>query len=253
MYEKSSDAVKVTWIIVAAVVVLAVAGLVAYMSVKGPTGPTIASSGIAQVHAVPDLVSVHISIETNGSTTKIANDANAEISDKVITGLIKLGFERKDIATESFNIYPDYDWTNEGQVLKGYKATNSIVVKISADSISKIGSVVDVAADSGAYISYIDFELSQAKQNEYKALALKQATEDARIKAESIAIGLNKKLGAVVSVTDSSFDYYPWAVYSKGEMMTASDANAGARSAATNIVPGEQDISGRVSVVYKLI
>jgi len=252
MYERSSDAVKVTSIIVATIIVLAVAGIAVYLSVKGPTGPTIASNGAAQLKALPDIVSVHISIETNGTTTKEANDKNAEISDEVITVLVKLGFERKDIETQSFNIYPEYDWTDEGRELKGYKATNSLVIKMSAENIGKAGNVIDAAADAGAFISYIDFELSQEKQNQYKAEALKAATEDARIKAESIASGLGKKLGDIVSVSDMSFDYYPWAIYGREGMAVSAESNMAAKSAVTNIQPGEQDINARVSVTYRV-
>jgi uncharacterized protein YggE len=254
MYGKSSDAVKVTSIIVSTIVVLAVIALVIYLNARPEAiAPTIASNGVAQLKALPDLVSVYINVETNGSTTKEANDKNSEISDKVITELVKLGLERKDIGTENFNIYPQYDWTNGTQTLIGYQATHSIVVKLNASKIDRVSSIVDAAADAGAFISYINFELSQEKQNQYKADALKAATEDARIKAESIASGLDKKLGDIVSVSDMSFDYYPWPIYAKGDMLSATEANTGARSAVMNIQPGEQDISARVSVTYKII
>lgn len=251
MYERN-NAVKITAIIMATVILLAIIGVVVYLNVKSPEGPTIDSTGAAQVKAVPDLVSVYIRVETDGNTTKEANDRNSEISDKVITELVKLGLERKAIGTENFNIYPDYDWTDESQILKGYKATHSIVVKLSANDITKISNIVDAAANAGAYINYINFELSQEKQNQYKAEALKLATEDAKIKAESIASGLNKKLGNVVSVSEMSFDYYPWRIYA-GEGMLAAEANAGAKSAVMNIQPGEENINAQVLVTYRLI
>lgn len=245
----TSDSVKITLIIVGTILVLAIAALIVFYSSK--PGTTINSNGIAQIKATPDLVSIYFNVETNGSDAKEAKDKNAEIVDKVITELLKKGIERKDITTENFNIYPDYDWSSGEQVFKGYKATHTIRVQLSSSKMDQAGDIIDVGVDSGALISYINFELSQAKQNEYKALALKQATEDARIKAESIASGLGKKVGSVVSVSDQSFDYLPWPIYRNDAMtMGASEAKI---AVSTNINPGQQTIDARVNVVFKLI
>ena len=110
--------------------------------------------------------------------------------------------------------------------------------------------MIDAGVDAGASIGYINFELSQEKQNEYKAQALKQAAEDAKIKAESIAEGLGKSIGSIYSISSSDFDYYPWRIY---EATASSEAGvAEAKQAATDIQPGEKDITARVSVVFKL-
>ena len=85
-------------------------------------------------------------------------------------------------------------------------------------------------------------------QNKYKAEALKKAAEDAKIKAESIALGLDKKLGRLVSTSNSQFGYNPWNIYSKVESAGVIDA----KTIASNIQPSEQKISASVSVTYKL-
>jgi len=245
----SSDSIKVTWIIVGAVVVLAVIALIVFLSLR--PGTTISTNGVSQVKAVPDLVSIYLNIETNGSDAAQAKNDNAEIVDKVTTGLLKLGINRDEITTESFNIYQDYDWSSGKQVLKGYKATYIMKVQLPSTKMNQAGSVIDVGVDNGALVNYINFELSLAKQNEYKAQALKQATEDARIKAESIASGLGKKVGGVVSIQDSGFYYNPWPIYRNDVMaMDSSEAKA---AISTNINPGQQDINAQVSVVFKLI
>jgi uncharacterized protein YggE len=240
------SSVKITLIIVSAVILLALIGVAVYL--QGRAGNTMDVQGIAQIKAVPDLVSVYFSVDTNASTAKEAKDKNAEIVDAMTTALVKEGLERKDIVTENFNVYPEYTWENNRQEFKGYRAVHNIKVQLSTDKTDKIGEVIDAGVDSGAGISYINFELSQEKQNEYKAEALKQATEDARIKAESIAEGLGKRVGRVVSVSSSEFDYYPWPIYEY-----AGGGVAEAKAATTNIQPGEQDITGRVSVVFKIV
>jgi len=239
--------VKITLIIVATIFLLALIGAVIYFQLR--PGNTINVSGQSQLKAIPDLISVYFRVDTNASTAKEAKDKNAEIVDNMITALVKEGFERKDIVTENFNIYPEYDWKNGENEIIGYRASHSIKVQLSTQNTEKIGDVIDAGVDAGALISYINFELSVEKQNEYKALALKQATQDARIKAESIASGLNKKVGSIVSISDSSFDYYPWVLY---EATGAGDV-AAAKQATTNIQPGEQEINARVSVVFKIV
>lgn len=245
----TSDSVKITLIIVATIVVLAIATLVVVLSLR--QGTSITTTGNSVLKATPDLVSIYFSVETNGSNASEAKDKNAEIVDNVITELIKKGINRDSITTENFNIYPDYEWTENGQVFKGYKATHSIRVQLESNKMDDAGDVIDISVNNGALVSYINFELSTAKQNELKAQALSQATQDARVKAESIASGLGKRLGRVLSVQDSSFDYNPWPIYRNDVMAVSAE---GAKAAIeTNISPGQQEVTARVTVAYKII
>jgi len=248
--QASNDSVKITWIIVGTVIVLAIVALVVFLSLR--PGTTISTSGQSVVKAIPDLVTIYFNVETNGTNATDAKDKNAVIVDDIITGLIKNGINRDNITTENFNIYPQYDWTEAGQVFKGYKATHSIKVQLDSNKMDDAGTVIDIGVDNGALVSYINFELSLTKQNELKAQALNQATQDARIKAESIASGLGKNLGAVVSVSDSSFDYYPWPIY-RNDVAYGTGIAEAKEAISTNINPGQQEVSARVSVTYKII
>ena len=245
---KMDNSVKITLIISVVVISLVLIGILVYFQIK--PGQTVSSLGIAVVKATPDLVSVYFNVDTEGETSKEANDKNAEIVDDAITSLVKLGFERKEITTENFNIYPEYNWRSGTQEITGYRATHTLKVKFSTDKTDKIGDAIDAGVNAGAGISYINFELSQELQNQYKAEALQKATEDARVKAGGIAEGLGKSLGRVVSVSSSEFGYYPWPIYRND--MGGVTATSEAKAATTNIQPGEQEISGQVSVVFAL-
>jgi hypothetical protein len=247
---KMDKSVQKTLIIMVGILAIGLLGFLIYSNLS-PVN-TVTGDGLAVVKAVPDLISVYFSVDTTGTTSKIATDKNTEIVDKLVTELIKQGFERDEIQTTGFNVYPDYDYSSGGNpILKGYKATHSITVQMSANDSDKIGDVVDAGVSAGAGISYINFELSQEKQNEYKALALKQAAEDARIKAQAIAEGLGKKLGRLVSTSENSFNYYPWRLYESAGGTPAMDSS-GAKEAVMNIVPGEQDVSANVRATFKL-
>lgn len=246
---KMDKSVQKTLIIMAGIVAIGLIGFLIYSNLSLVN--TVTGDGLAVVKAVPDLISVYFSVDTTGTTSKIATDKNSEIVDKLITELIKQGFDRDQIQTTGFNVYPDYDWINGQQVSKGFKATHSITVQMSSNESEKIGDVIDAGVSAGAGISYINFELSQEKQNEYKAQALKQAAEDAKIKAQSIAEGLGKTLGRLVSTSESSFNYYPWRLYESAGGVATKDASE-AKAATTNIVPGEQEVSANVRATFKL-
>lgn len=246
---KMNKSVQMTLIVVAGVIALSIIGIIAFSNFSSAN--TVTGNGQATIKTMPDLIGVYFSVQTEGNTSKEATDANSEIVDELITELIKQGFERSQIQTSGFSVYPNYEWSNGKRIEKGYMAIHSIKIELSTSDTGKIGDVIDTGVNAGAGISYISFELSQEKQNQYKAEALKQAAEDAKIKAEAIADGLGKRLGRLVSTSDNNFYYYPWRLYEAqgGVTMDASEA----KQATTNIQPGDQEIYASVTAVFKLI
>ena len=163
---------------------------------------------------------------------------------------MKIGLERKDIVTESYNVREDYDWTDEGREDNGYLASHRVSIKLDIDQTALMSLVLDQATEVGATISYLNFELTQESQNKYKAEAMKLAAKDARIKAESVAEGFDKKIGKLVSVQVDNFGYYPWSFYDGLEY--AEEGRDAVKTAMANIQPGEEEISASVSAIYKL-
>ena len=245
--------VKITGIIAVTIVVLA---LIGYMGVNGlinMNAKTVEAQGYSSIKVTPDLVNVYFTVETKGKTAAEAKDNNSIIVDEMITALLKIGIDREEIQTQSVQIYEDMVWENNKYVSKGYKATHQINILLNTSEAGLVSDVIDAGVNAGAMLNYINFELSTQKQNEYKALALKEAGEDARIKAQAIADGLGMKVGSLVSVSTSNYYYQPWNIYSArgGIEMMASDV-AEAKVAATNIVPGSQEVTANINVIYKL-
>src|SRR3989339_245199 len=243
-----NTAVQITTIISVVVLIIAFSTLYIFNSAVNSGKNSVNVQGLATVKAMPDVISVYFNIETTGNTSEEAKDANSLILDELITELLKQGFERKNIVTENYNIYPNYEWDKNGkQIDKGFKATHSIRVEIDSEDSDKLGSIIN----AGAGISYINFELSQKLQNQYKAEAMKLAAEDARIKAEAVAEGFNKEVGDLISTSVNDFGYYPWNVYSTRGMGVAEDY-ALAKVEATNIQPGEKEVTASVSATFEL-
>lgn len=237
--------------IIIAIVIIGILAVGGYLLFNA--GAEVSAQGVSSITATPDRVSVYLSLQSRADTAEAAKNGLDTIHDKTLTELVKLGLERKEIQTANYNIYPDYDYTGGNPKIKGYVASEDIVIKL--DKFDKVASIVDAAVDSGSLVSSINFELSQEKQNEYKAQALKLAGEDARAKAEATAEGFGKHLGRLVSVNSQNF-YYPGpiAYYAKGGeagVASASDISA-VREAAMNIAPKDLEVTASIDARYKL-
>lgn len=244
---KLNKSVQITLIIAVAVVVLAVIGIIYFNS--NSTANTIQVNGQATTKVSPDLISVYFNVDTKGATSKLAEDANSAIVSKLKDNIIALGFKETDLTTENYAIYPEYDYSN-GQRLTGYRATHSLKIEISSEQKEKVSSVIDAGTNAGAGISYINFELSPSLQQTAKTGAIKNASDDAKIKAEAIASGFNKKLGRLVSVSLNEFNYSPWPIYASRDSGTTGAAEA--KTAVSSITPSNQEVSAYVTAVYKL-
>jgi len=244
---KMEKSVQMTLIIVVGIVILGLLIFAAFKSINPSYNNTISVSGESTLEVMPDIIGVYFSVDTQGATSKNASDKNSEIVNKLINSLIISGFAREDIQTQSFNVYPEYNWNSGTQRLIGYRATHSLKVELSADESEKIGNVLDAGINAGAGVSYINFELSQENQNKYKAEAMKQAAQDATSKASGIAEGLGKRLGKLVSVSTDNYNYYPWLAR---DFAGASPAEV--KTEATSISPSKQQISATVTAVYQI-
>lgn len=250
--KKISNSIIITSIIVGAFLIICLVAIIKFAPMSSSNKITV--EGVAQVTAQPDLIGVYFNVETQGETYSEAKDLNNEIYDFLVSKLLIQGFEKTELKTQSFNIYPNYEWDGKKQTQNGYKAMHSLKLELSSEEFDKVGGVIDAGVDSGAGINYINFELSQELQNQYKAEALKFASEDARIKAEAVAEGLNKRVGKLISVSVSEFGYYPWGIYlrDEGENFGAAEAQV-AKDSVTEIQPDDKEINARVSAVFKIV
>jgi len=248
---KLQKSVQVTLIIVAAVIILAVIGILYFR--PNSDSNTIRVNGEATAKITPDLITISFNVETKGATSKAAEDANSEIVSKLKDNVVSLGFKESDLTTENYNIYPDYSYNGGKQTLIGYRATHSLKIELPSSQKDKVSSIIDAGTNAGAGISYINFELTPALQQQAKVTAIKDASDDARVKAEAIADGFNKKLGKLVSVSLDEFNYRPWNIYSSSDSSGGGVVGAAeAKSAVADITPSNQDVSAYVTAVYKL-
>jgi hypothetical protein len=245
--KKENNAIVMTSIISGVVLLIAVSAMLMFSS--STTKDVVTVNGMATIKATPDLVGVYFTIETKGTTSAEASDANTVILNSLKNSLVAQGFTEEDLKTESFSIQPNINWINGKQVQDGYIAYHYLKLEFSTEDLEKLTAVIDAGANAGAGISYINFELTEESQNIYKAQALEMAAKDAQTKADAVASGFGKTAGKLVSVQVSEFGYYPWNVYSSSG--SAEDSSA-IKTATMSISPSEEEISASVSATFKL-
>ena len=195
---------------------------------------------------MPDEAAVYLTIETLKGTADESRNENTAISDRVMASLKILGLEDKNIETLNYNIYPEYDWSENKQRLKGYKTVNSLKAK--TKDFSLLGKIIDAAVDAGVNrVDNIQFELSSELEATAKKDALERASRDAKEKAEATARGLDVKLGKIVSVSTQDYYYQPFPIFRGGMAAEAKEAIA-----STSISPQELETRATVSVVFEL-
>ena len=248
-----NKSIVITSIIAGVILIVALVALGTFSSMNPYSKNSVTVQGVSSIKAVPDLITVYYSIETKAETSSEAKQAEEEIYNELVYFLIALGFDKDEIQTQSLSVYPNYEYHNGKQTQNGYVVYHSVKLEISVNDSEKLSDVIDAGIDSGAGINYINFELTQKSQNEYKAQALELASQDAKIKADAVATGFGKKTGKLISVSVSDFGYYPWNVYSaKSEGAMTDEDVASARETAINISPSEQEISASVSATFRI-
>jgi len=242
---------KVLVIFVAGIILISVILALGSGQTKVITGQAqqnaITVSGNAKLEVEPNQAEIYVRVETFSENAKDAKNNNAEISDRVIKALRKIGNKNDDMETTSFRLNPryDYDRIKGENILRGYTATN--VLKVTTEDVDETGEIIDTAVDNGANsIQSVNFGLTKETQKEISGEALIRAAQVAKNKAESLAASLGINLGKVVSIQESSFNFVSF------DAPVAEMAVAKAGGAPTEIVPGDVEVRASVTMSYEI-
>lgn len=204
--------------------------------------PFIRASGEGVVSFQPDQMKLAVSVVTQADTAQQAADDNATRSTAVIDAVKRLLGAKGDLRTTSYSVNPVYKYSTNGiSTLVGYSATNSL--EVTTTDLGIAGRLIDVGVQSGATtVGGIRFGLKDPQPA--RQTALKLATQQARSSAEAIASGLNARLGAVVSVEESS---------AVGSVTSNRVDTAAGGGAATPVETGMVEVRASVIIEVELI
>jgi len=198
---------------------------------------TISVEGIGIVTSVPNEAQFSFGVSTTAKTAHAALTANAARMNRLIAAIKAQGIPATDIQTSEISLDPNEN-DNETKIID-FTASNTVTVL--TKQIAKAGSIVDAAVTAGSNV--VDGpSLTRSDQTELTKQALKAAVADARVRALTIATAAGVKLGAVISVMESS-----------GTPVTeASAAPKESVAAGTPVEPGTTQTEEDVSVTFAI-
>jgi hypothetical protein len=208
-----------------------------------PAAPVVVASGEAIVKRAPDRAWVSIAAESRAKTPQAAQKQNAVAMSAVLEKLKGAGLPAEAIQTSSYDLQPEFDYTDGKQVLRGYVARSSLEVRV--DALPRLGEIIDMAVGSGATsISGVRFDLKDRDVAEREALKL--AVADARQRADAAAAGAGLQIARVVRIEEHRQSSMP----PPRPMMTM---RAGmAQDSATPVAPGELEIRAAVTLTAEI-
>lgn len=202
---------------------------------------SIQTTGESVVTATPDRARIDIGVVTQSASSQDAAAQNAKKTSDVIGRLRSLLGQAADIKTISYALSPNYTYPREGGEarLTGYSASNTI--RVTLDDLTKVGSVIDTATQAGANrIQQLQFILKDERP--VLDQALREATSNAKRKAESIASAAGVRVLRVISVVESGRVAVP---YENAFVVRA-------EAAQTPIEPGTIEIRATVTLKVEI-
>ena len=225
-----------------------------FQSTNGQSGIWVTGQG--EIAVEPDLVLLSIGVDSTGSTVKEANAKASTAMDAIIRALHDAGVEDRDIQTTSFNIFPQYEYSEEleagirrsKQILVGYRVNNSASIKIrDMDSVGQIIDDVVTAGGDSTRVNNIRFTLDDPKP--LMTQLREQAVADALAKAQQFADLTGVGLGRLVFVSEGGATSP--IVRNFGDQRMAF-AEAALSVPAPSISGGELDLTLNVQAVFAI-
>ncbi len=233
---------------------------------------TLSVSSTATTEVRPDQLSVTVGVETNDTTAQDAVSQNANLTAQVIAAVRGLGIDENRIETSSYSVLPIYQFIQPPQPcieiyppppgcetrqeIIGYRATNTVTVTLDVPFFRmatqpapdvNAGQVIDATVTAGANrVEGIVFFISPDRQQEIRDTLIGDAIANARQRANIAAEALETTVSGVESATINPLDFPVFSV----DLQESSAAAGDSVSAPTQILPGEQEVSTTVSVVF---
>lgn len=202
--------------------------------------------GTGKVSVAPDVAKVTFGITQNGQSLKSVEELVNQKSKTLTDSLKKLGVDDSDIKTTSYNVSPQYDYTNQTQKVIGYQVSTDYEVTIK--DLDNINNIVESATANGANIvGSVNFTLSDKLKKDITQEAREEAVVEAKNKAQGLAKASGISLGKIINVSESEGGIpRPIPVLSKADVEVTQEVIQ------PNIEPGTTDVILTVSLSYEV-
>lgn len=206
---------------------------------NAPRQVTVIGSG--KVQGTPDTLTVSASMEATAPDITAALNQTSQRQQAVITALGGAGVDKKDISTSQVSLQPQYNI--DGSTISGYRAGNSIDVKIrKIDTASNVLALIANTGGEATRINSINYSIEDDSQLVKDARA--RAFNDAKDRADQYAQLSGLTLGKVISISEVPAGGTP--------PPPPSPMPRAAMAEAVPLEPGQQTVGFSVTVVWEL-
>jgi uncharacterized protein YggE len=200
-------------------------------------------AGRSTVQVEPSIAYVTVGVVTEDPDVKAAQNDNAAKMEAVYKALEGLQIPKTDIKTQSYDIYPRYDY--DGRQIEGFSVRNSI--RITVRDLGNLNKVLDLTVEQGINESNeISFAVTDEERARAYQSALDAAVKDAEAKAAAIAQSTGVKLGKPLSIVESGSEMSPNMAYKEEIAYAVAD-----RSADTPVSGGLLEVPAEVTIHYE--
>jgi uncharacterized protein YggE len=205
----------------------------------------ISVNGEGSITLPPDLAVLNIGVETQGGTVSAARREAATAMDAIIAAAKEHGLADEDIQTTSFNIWPNYIYSEGAQELIGYRVSNSVTIKVR--DLDGIGEIIDSLADAGGNATRIHgISFTVEDQSPFVSQLREAAVRNAMDKAQHYAELTGVELDGLIYLTETG------GVSAPTRVTEAAALSAGGFDSSTPISRGELSLRLTVQAVFAI-
>lgn len=206
-------------------------------------------TGESEIAVVPDNAQVTLGIRVTDAKVANAQQKVNQVMNDLKTKLKALGVDEKDIKTQDYSVYPNYDWSSGTQRTNGYVVSAS--ARVNVRQFDKINDIIDTSTAAGiTEAGQVNFTLSDEKEEEVRKQAREEAIEKAKKNAEELAGLAGMRLGKIVNIYENNFGS-PVPMLAEERLMNA--AGGDMAKEATNISPGQSKYTYSVTLSYETL
>src|SRR5262245_7068859 len=211
-----------------------------------PSPPVIVVSGTAQVFVAPDQATVRLGIVRQSANAQAAQEQANAVAQEILSAIVKAGVMTSLIQTMRLVLSPVYaprsPDSRDAPRIVAYNATNTVSVRL--ENLSLVGPVIDAGLKAGAnQLEGVQFGLRNDLPSRQQAL--KQAVEEARSKAMTMADALRVNLAEVLEASEGGVSI----IADRVELLAA---RAMAVAAETPVSPGQIQVNATVTIRYRI-
>lgn len=206
--------------------------------------------GTGRISGEPDTLRATVGVEVERPSVEGALDSANAAASRVTGALREQGVEERDIQTTEFSVRPRFGEPSvqpqpggpqDDSEIRGYVVTN--LVEVTIRDMERVGEVLQAAVEAGGDAARVQGVRFTLEDNEALLQAAREAAfADARQRANHYAQLADRELGPLISLSEETESDPP-------RPMEGAAAE-GAAAQAVPVMPGEEEVSVRITAVW---